>query len=137
MIKKDNLGNGNKLYLILHKADSLHLDNCKKRRKARSFYRLKNKEQEGEKWNIDDGYAHIANFVWSGNSQMPGLALAWHLGIGLLDTLHFWSSRTFPGTQKFYLAVCWHPGWHHGTLVYKSGSILVLGVMSKPCNHFQ
>ena len=49
MIKEDNLGDTNKLYLILHEADGLHLENCKMGQKAGGFYRIENKEQGREK----------------------------------------------------------------------------------------
>ena len=48
MIKEDNLGDINKLYLTLHEVDSLFSENCKMAEKAGSFYRIKNKEQERE-----------------------------------------------------------------------------------------
>lgn len=54
MIEEDNLGDTNKLYLILHEVDSLLLENCKMGQKARSFYRMKNKEQGIEKQKISD-----------------------------------------------------------------------------------
>ena len=44
MIKEDNLGDTNTLYLTPHEADSLLLENCKIGWKAGSFYGIKNKE---------------------------------------------------------------------------------------------
>lgn len=46
MTKENNSGDANKLYLTLHEVDSLILENCKTGKKATSFCRIKNKEQE-------------------------------------------------------------------------------------------
>ena len=45
MIKEDNLGNKDKLYLTLHKVDCLHSENCKVGPKAGSVYRTENKKE--------------------------------------------------------------------------------------------
>ena len=52
MIKEENLGDTNKLYLTLHEADGILLEKCKMEWKARSVYRVENKEQGRKKQNI-------------------------------------------------------------------------------------
>ena len=49
MIKGYNLVDTNKIYLTLHAVNSLLLENCKMKEKARSLYRIKNKEQGRKK----------------------------------------------------------------------------------------
>lgn len=44
---------------------------------------------------------------------MESPELTYSLGIGWLDTLHFWSSRAFTGIPKFSL-LAWHPGQQRG-----------------------
>lgn len=54
MIKEDNLGHKNKLYLTLYEVDDLLLENCKMGRKAGNFHRIKNKEQRKKKGKKSD-----------------------------------------------------------------------------------
>lgn len=64
MIKEDNLGDTNKLQHLM-KMDSFHLENCKMGWKARSFYRINNKEQErNRKYMINQGH-----LVWGEKEQ--------------------------------------------------------------------
>ena len=47
--------------------DSLLSENCKIRPKARSFYRIKNKEGNNRKYLI--GWGHIVSLVWGEKAQ--------------------------------------------------------------------
>lgn len=52
VIKEDNLGNSNKLYLILHEVGSLHSQGSRElwsREESNNFYRENNKEQARKK----------------------------------------------------------------------------------------
>ena len=98
MIKEDNLGNTNKLYLTLHEVDGLILENWKMGWKAGSFYRIRKKKTRKRK---------TGNIWLSGATQSilfgvsgPQL-VAWRLGVtGWLDRLLFWSRGAFTGTWK-------------------------------------
>ena len=80
MIKENNLGDTNKLYLTFHEADSLHSENCKMRQKAGSFYRIKKKEEKNRKYPI--GWGHRVYLVWGEEAQ------SW-LGVwGLADWIY-------------------------------------------------
>ena len=74
MIKEDNSGDTNKLYLTLHQVASLLLENCKMGWEAGSFYRIKNKEEGREKRKDLLGWRHIVCLVWCEKAQSwPGL----------------------------------------------------------------
>lgn len=49
MIKEDSLGNTITFYLMLHGADSLHLEDCTLGPEAGSFYRIKKKKKRKKK----------------------------------------------------------------------------------------
>lgn len=84
VIKEDNLGDTNKLYLTLHEVDKFHLENCKMGLKERKMYRLKkikNKEEKYKKHLI--GWGHTVHSVWGwkqSGGKTPELASC--LGIG-------------------------------------------------------
>ena len=91
MIKEDNLGDKDKLYLTLHKVDSLHSENCKMGQKAGSFYKTENKKEGRErKYLIDCG--HIVNLDWGEKGQGSNYSTySWCVD---------WSSKAFTRIQK-------------------------------------
>lgn len=54
---------------MLHESNQLHLENCKMGQKVESSYRVKKKEQRGEKQNILIGWVYIVNLVWGEKEQ--------------------------------------------------------------------
>lgn len=54
MIKEDNVGDTNRLYLIYQEVDSPHSETCKMRWRAGSFYKIRNIEQGREKYELSD-----------------------------------------------------------------------------------
>lgn len=79
MIKEDNLGITNKLYLALHEVDSFHSKSCKMGQKKGNFDRIKNKEQGKTNRKYLIGWDHIALF--GVRSSRVGLALrGWQTG---------------------------------------------------------
>lgn len=69
MIKKDNIGDVNKLYLIFCKADRLLLENCRMGQKAGSFQGIQNKNQEEKNRKHPISWSHKINLVWGEKEQ--------------------------------------------------------------------
>lgn len=100
---KRQLGDTNKLYLTLHKVESLFLKDSKMRQMVRSFYRIKNKEQEREKYFYLIGWSHIVNLIRGEKEQGTEKRAQRWLGVcGLADWIDCISCPVgaFTGIQK-------------------------------------
>lgn len=87
MIKEDNVGDTNQLYLALHGVDRLLSENCKMGLKSGSFYAMKDKEEGRDKQKISDWlepHGHPC-WRWKGPEMARGLGTDWQ------DSLRFWS----------------------------------------------